>query len=451
MAAGTEAKPGRTGRTRVRWLMVFMAFLATTINYVDRTNLGVAAPYLQDELGISPSSLGFVLGAFFWTYAVFQLPSGYYVDKLGARLMYSVAVIWWSIFTAATALARGFASLFAFRLLLGVGEAGAYPSNAKVVSEWFPRQERALATGIFDSGARAGTALALPIVTAIIATLGWRASFVITGLLGLVWVVFWIWLYRRPRQQPMASEEEVRYIEAGGGRTVEQEDQREEEGEPPSESVRWRDLFRYRTIWGMMLGFFCLNFVIYFFITWFPSYLVDARGFDLLKLGIYGAIPALVSLPGSWVGGFVSDSLLRRGMSLTLARKIPLVGGMLFASVIALAVIVPSAVWALVLLSICYASLTFAAASVWSLPADVAPTPGQVGSIGGIQNFASNLAGIASPGFVGILVGASGGSFVLALVVTGGIAIVGALSYLFVVGRVEPLPPIGSQGSSQQA
>ena len=249
----------------------------------------------------------------------------------------------------------------------------------------------------------------------------------------------------------MASEEEVRYIEAGGGRAVEREDRREGEGEPPSGSVRWRDLFRYRTIWGMMLGFFCLNFVIYFFITWFPSYLVDARGFDLLKLGIYGTIPALVSLPGSWIGGFVSDSLLRRGMTPTLARKIPIVSGMVFASVIALAVIVPSAVWALVLLSICYASLTFAAASVWSLPADVAPTPGQVASIGGIQNFASNLAGIASPGFVGILVGATGGSFVLALVVTGGIAIVGALSYLFVVGRVEPLPPIGSQGSSQQA
>src|SRR5918911_3786528 len=223
MAAGTEAKPGRT---RVRWFMVFMAFLATTINYVDRTNLGVAAPYLQDELGISPSSLGFVLGAFFWTYAIFQLPSGYYVDKLGARLMYSVAVIGWLVFTAATALARGFVSLFAFRLLLGVGEAGAYPSNAKVVSEWFPRQERAFATSIFDSGARVGTALSLPIVTAVIATFGWRTSFVVTGILGLIWVVFWVWLYRSPHKQPRASAEEIAYIEAGGAREVEREEER---------------------------------------------------------------------------------------------------------------------------------------------------------------------------------------------------------------------------------
>jgi MFS family permease len=180
--------------------MVILAFLATSINYIDRANLGVAVPFMEKELHIGEASMGLILGAFFWTYAVFQLPAGYYVDRLGARLMYSVAVVWWSIFTAATALARGFASLFAFRLLLGIGEAGAYPSNAKVVSEWFPRQERAFATSIFDSGARVGTALSLPIVTAVIAAFGWRTSFVVTGVLGLIWVVFWIWLYRSPHK-----------------------------------------------------------------------------------------------------------------------------------------------------------------------------------------------------------------------------------------------------------
>jgi ACS family glucarate transporter-like MFS transporter len=209
--------------------------------------------------------------------------------------------------------------------------------------------------------------------------------------------------------------------------------------------MRWRDLFRYRTVWGMMLGFFCLNFVIYFFITWFPTYLHDARHFTILKTGFFGVIPAIVAIFGGWLGGWVSDRLYRRTGDLNRARKICLVGGMLFSSVIALSVVVPSATTALVLLSISYASLTFAAASVWSLPADVAPTEGQVASIGGIQNFASNLAGVGSPFFVGALYDLTG-SFVVPLVVIGCIAVVGALSYAVVIRRVEPLPLLSPRG-----
>ncbi len=434
---GDRGAPGQ--RSNIRWFMVFLAFAATSINYIDRANLGVAAPFIQKDLHLGSAEMGLILGGFFWTYAIFQLISGWLVDRLGPRIMYSVSTIWWSIFTAATALGQAFASLFAFRLLLGVGESAAYPSNAKVVSEWFPKQERAFATSIYDSGARVGTAVALPLVVFLVATLGWRASFVITGVFGLVWVVFWIWLYRAPRKHPYASTSEVEYIEAGGARSVE----RETRADRAPNEIHWLDLFKYRTIWGMMLGFFCLNFVIYFFITWFPSYLVDARHFSLLKLGIFGAIPALVAIPGGWLGGLVSDHLFRRGLSLTKARKICLVGGMLFSSVIALAVIVPSAVVALALLAVSYASLTFAAASIWSLPADVAPTPGYVASIGGIQNFASNIAGIVITSFVGIELARNHGSYVIPLVVAGGIAIVGALSYLFIVGDIEPLPVEG--------
>ena len=442
MAATQSA--GRSRITRVRWFMVFLAFLGIAINYIDRANLGVATPFIQKELNIGDSAMGLILGAFFWTYAVFQLPMGYSADRFGARIVYAFAVVWWSVFTAATSLARGFVSLFGFRLLLGIGEAGGYPSCAKVVSQWFPRQERAFATSIFDSGARVGTALSLPIVAGLIGAFGWRTSFVVTGALGIVWVVFWIWLYRSPHKQSRASEAEIQYIEAGGARTADYD--RSRAGTQTS-GIRWRDLFRYRTIWGMMLGFFCLNFVIYFFITWFPKYLVDARHFDLLQLGIYGTIPALVAIPGGWLGGLVSDGLVRRGASITVARKTCLVGGMLFSSVIILAALVPSAAGALALLSVSYASLTFAAASVWSLPADVAPETTQfsatwVGSIGGIQNFASNIAGILSPLVVGFFVGTTG-SFVTGLVIAGVLAIVGAMSYLFIVGRIEPLSTEG--------
>jgi ACS family D-galactonate transporter-like MFS transporter len=414
-------------RTRVRWLMVVMAFLATTINYIDRANLGVAAPFIQRELHLSGTQTGWVLGAFFWTYAAFQLPSGWAVDRLGARLVYALAVIWWSVFTAATSVARGFVSLVGFRLLLGSGEAPAYPCNAKVVADWFPRQERAFATSIFDSGARVGTALSLPIVSAIIGALGWRASFVITGLLGLAWAAVWVRVYRVPRQHAWVSQAEVDYLEAGQAASV-----------PLGPPLSWRRLFRYRTVWGMMLGFFCLNFVIYFFITWFPTYLVRARGFTLLKLGSYGMIPPLAAVFGGYLGGLVSDRLTRSGMSLTWARKVPIVGGMLVSSSIGLAVLVPTAGWALALFALSYSGLTFAAASVWSLPADVAPTRGYVGSIGGIQNFASNLADIAITYYVGHVVDRTG-NFVVALAVAGGFSLLGAFSYLVIVPEVAPL------------
>jgi ACS family D-galactonate transporter-like MFS transporter len=412
----------------VRWQIIFLAFLGTSISYIDRANLGVAMPYLQRELGLGPGAAGLALGAFFWTYAFGQLPAGWFVDRMGPRVAYTVAVVWWSSFTAATALARGFASLFGLRLLLGAGESPAYPANAKVVSEWFPRTERAFASSIFDSGARVGPALALPLVTTVVARFGWRASFLVTGALGLGWALVWYVCYRHPSQHPRVGEAERAHImEERCAPTVAQG--------PP---VRWRDLFRHRTVWGLMLGFFCLSFVIYFFITWFPSYLVAARGFTLLKMGLYGSIPALFAIPCGYLGGLCSDLLVRRGLHPTWARKIPIVCGMLLSSSIALAVIVPSAVAALALLSLCYGSLAFAAASIWSLPSDLAPTPRHVASLAGIQNFASNLAGVSIAAFVGFMVERTGG-FVVPLVAAGGFSVVGAFSYLVIVGPVEPL------------
>ena len=439
-ATGASTAPSAGGplkarRGNLRWMVVGMCFLGTSINYLDRANISIAMPDIVKEFGISHTVEGLVLGAFFWTYALFQLPAGHFIDKLGARVMYTFAVVWWSVFTALTAVSTGFASLFGFRLGLGVGESAAYPANAKVVSKWFPKRERALATSIYDSGARFGSAIALPIVAFIIAGLGWRASFVITGMVGVIWAIGWAVWYRDPRRKAGLRETELRYIEEGGAR-ADSEQSPEDAASAPQ--LRWRDLFRYRTVWGMMIGFFCLNFVIYFFITWFPTYLTDARGFSLLGTGIYGTIPAIVAIFGGWLGGWVSDRIYDRTGDLNKARKICLVGGMLFSSVIALAVIVPSAGMALFLLSVSYASLTFAAASIWSLPADVSPTEHQVASLGGIQNFASNLAGVGSPFFIGALYDATG-SFVIPLVVVGGIALVGAVAYAVIIKRVEPL------------
>jgi ACS family D-galactonate transporter-like MFS transporter len=411
--------------------MVFLCFLATAINFIDRANLSVAAPVIQRELNFDDTTKGLILGAFFWTYALFQMPGGYMADRIGVRITYAFAVIWWSIFTSLTALGRNVISLFAFRLGLGIGEAAAYPSNAKVVGLWFPRRERVLAASIFDSGTRVGTAVSLPIVTYLILTFGWRASFVVTGTFGLIWVVLWLAFYRDPNKS-RANAAELEYIRQDGARI---------EDVAGGPKIRWVDLFRYRTIWGMMLGFFCLNFVIYFFITWFPSYLVSARHFSLPQLGAFGSIPALIAIPGGWLGGLTGDYLYRRGWSLTRTRKTCLVGGMLVSSVVALAAIAPTVVLTLTFLSISYASLAFTGASIWSLPSDVAPTPAHVASIAGIQNFASNLAGILMTFYFGYAVQHSK-SYVIPLSVAGALCIVGALSYLFLVGRIEPLPRI---------
>ncbi|HYZ22921.1 MAG TPA: MFS transporter [Rhodopila sp.] len=414
-----------------RWLMIVMCCLANTINYVDRANLAVAAPTMQRELGLDAATMGVILGGFFWTYAFMQMPFGWFADRVGARISMTIAVAWWSVFTALTAVARSTAALMGCRLLLGVGEAGAYPSMAKVAANWFPNRERALASSIFDSGSRIGAALSLPLVAWLIATFNWETSFVVTGALGLAWAVVWIAIYRDPEHHASVTPEQLARLRAERQQTVK-----------TGPKVSWASLFRYRTIWGMMIGFFCLNFVIYFFITWFPTYLVKARGFSLKELGTLGLLPGLISIPGGWFGGIVSDWLYRRGWSLTAARKTCLVGGMLLSSVITVSAFAPNVYVALACFAVAYGSLAFTAASIWSLPGDVAPTPAHVASIGGIQNFASNLAGIVTTTFTGVMLTITSGSFAIPLTVAGAFCVLGAAVYLFMVGEIAPLPPL---------
>jgi len=248
-------------------------------------------------------------------------------------------------------------------------------------------------------------------------------------------------IYRDPERHRGVSPEQLQRLQA-------------ERGTPKAAGgaeTSWASLFRYRTIWGMMIGFFCLNFVIYFFITWFPTYLVQARGFSLSQLGMLSVLPALVAIPGGWIGGFTSDALYRRGWSLTAARKICLVGGMLTSSVITLSAFAPNVYVALLCFAVSYASLAFTAASIWSLPGDVAPSSAQVASIGGIQNFASNLAGIVTTTFTGVMLTITSGSFIVPLVVAGGFCLLGAIAYLFVVGEIAPLPPLPQPSGSQRA
>ncbi|GIG70570.1 MFS transporter [Phytomonospora endophytica] len=416
----------------MRWAIIWLAFAGLTINYLDRSSISVALPFMGEDIHLDKTQQGLILAAFFWSYDFCQLAAGWYVDKVGARRSFTIAAVWWSIFTMITAAVHSFWTLIGARLLLGAGESPAPATSAKVTATWFPQRERGLATGIWDSGSRVGAVIAIPIVTLIIHFAGWRTTFIIIGILGLAWAVGWWKAYRDPDKHRRVNAEELAYIREGGARIAADDD-------AEAAKLPWRRLFRYRTVLGMMFGFFCLNSVIYFFITFFPTYLVEERDFSLLKLGFFGMIPGICAVLSGWLGGWLADRAIRRGVPVTRVRKTIIVAGMAGGSVIILAVIVPQAWMALALLSLAYASLTFAGTGIWALPADVAPSSAHVASIGGIQNFASNFAGILTPIMVGYLADETG-SFVLPLTIIGVIALVGALNYLFVIGKIEPLP-----------
>jgi ACS family D-galactonate transporter-like MFS transporter len=423
------------GASNVRYRILGLCFLGLVMNYLDRANLSVALPYIDTEfnLHLSNTEKGLILGAFFWAYDGMMLIAGWFTDKVGSRRAFSLAAVWWSFFTIATSFTTSFATLFGARFLLGAGEAPAYPSSTKAASHWFPKTERAFATAIIDSGSRVGNVLALPVVTAIIALASWHYSFVILGLLGFIWAAVWYWYYREPTEHSGANDLERRYIIDNGSRNSATDD-------PEAAKLRWIDLFRYRTIWGMMLGFFCLNFIIYFFLTWFPDYLKNAQGLSLAQLGTLGTIPGIVAIVAGWCAGLYADKLIRRGVDVTLVRKTVTVGGMLGGGFILGAALIPSLYAALFFLAVAYSSLAIAATGIWSLPADIAPSSNHVASIGGIQNFASNLAGIFSPYIFGALLDRFNGSYAPAFAVAACVAVVGACSYAFIVGRAEPLP-----------
>jgi len=412
----------------LRWQMIALCFVANIINFLDRSNLAIAVPRIEAELHLSPFQIGLALSAFFWTYALMQIPVGWMIDRFGVRRCLAGSVLWWSFFTAATAFVSGLPSLIGARLLLGIGEAGALPGFAKVAFNWFTRTERGFASSIFDSGSRVGSALALPLVAWLVASVGWRHSFIWTGALGFIWVFIWLCLYRDPKDHKRVTEAQRVLLHDSQGI-----------GQAATEAapVSLGYLLRQRTIWGMMIGFFCLNFAIYFFITWFPSFLMNARHFSLEDVRYYGLFPALFAIPFGWIGGAVSDALLRRGWSATRARKSCLVGGMIVSCVIAFAPIVESSVTALVLMGISYAALAFTAANIWTLPGEVAPSAANVALIGALQNGAANLAGIGISTSTGLLLMLTGGSFVLPLALAGALCLVGAFAYLFIMGPVE--------------
>ena len=418
---------GAKRTTRVRFLILALVTGGTMINYLDRTLLSVAAPSVTKELGLDAAVMGLVFSVFSWTYAAAQIPGGVFLDRFGARVTYALSVTFWSVFTLLQGFAGGLGSLLAFRLGLGIAEAPCYPANSRIMNMWFPQQERARATGVYSVGQYFGLAFLSPVLFWISATFGWRSLFLLVGIIGIAFGGLWYVVYRDPSDSKTVSAAELAHIEAGGGFAKKVEHQKFE----------FRNIGRllsHRQILGASLGQFASNSTLVFFLTWFPTYLATERHMAWLKVGFFAVLPFIAASVGVALGGVISDMLLKKTGSANIGRKLPVVGGLLLASTIVTANFVDNNVLVIAIMSVAFFGQGMCNLG-WTLITDVAPK-NFIGLTGGVFNLCANLAGIITPLVIGLIV-AKTGSFVWALAFIGTIALLGALSYIFIIGDVK--------------
>ncbi len=414
-----------------------MLVVAGAVNYIDRATLAVANPLIREELGLSLSQMGYLLSAFLWSYAFSQLPTGAMVDKLGPRRLLTMGLSLWSLAQLLGGLVQGFNQFFAARLLLGVGEAPQFPTGARVVRDWFNPRDRGLATGVFNCASTLGTAIALPLLTFLMLRFGWRATFVIMGAAGLLVAVVWFALYRDPPDVALTAAENAYRTE----------------GDPPGQRTEvtfreWKLLFRFRTTWGMILGYFGCIYLTWIYAAWLPGYLEIERHMSVKATGIAAAVPFACGVVGGVLGGYLADVLVRRGVSPVGSRKYPAAVALLGTSACTLAAAyVTSNTLAVAFISASLFLVYVTSTCAWALSSVAAPT-NCTASIGAMQNFGGYLGGALAPTVTGLIV-QSTGSFVLALVVGAAIGIASAASYLFVVQ--EPITATGMDRVSAPA
>lgn len=401
------------------------------INYLDRTVLGIAAPFLTRDLGLDAAEMGLVFSAFSWSYAVLQIPGGIFLDRFGTRITYFIAASFWSAITALMGVVHSLEALLLTRIGVGVFEAPCFPANSRILAIWFPQHERARANGIYSFGQYVGLGfLSVPLFW-LTQRLGWRGLFFIVGGFGVLFSILWWMLYRNPADSRTANAEEIAYIEAGGGG--------EYKGAPVG--FRWRHvaaLLKHRQVLGASIGQFGGNSTQVFFVTWFPTYLVTARGMTFIQAGFVTSLPYIGASIGVLAGGFFSDLLLKRTGSANLARKLPIVGGMLLASTIVAANYVPAGNDAAVILIMSIAFFGQGMTNLgWTVISDVAPKK-LIGLTSGIFNFSANLAGIITPLVIGIAFQMTG-SFVGPLAYIAVVALIGALAYSVLLGDIHRL------------
>jgi sugar phosphate permease len=400
-----------------------MLVVAGVINYIDRATLAVANPLIREELGLSIADMGYLLSAFLWSYAFAQLPTGAMVDKLGPRLLLTLGLSLWSLAQLLGGLVRGFGEFFGARLLLGVGEAPQFPTCARVVRDWFNQRDRGLATGIFNCASSLGTAIAVPLLTFLMLSFGWRTMFVVMGIAGLGMAAVWYLVYRNPTELELTPEENTYRTQ----------------GDPPGQrtKVTWREwklLFRFRTTWGMIFGYFGCIYLTWIYTAWLPGYLEIQRHMSVKYTGWAAAIPFAWGVVGGVLGGYIADILVRRGVEPLKSRRYPAALALLgTAACTVAAAYVESNALAIAFISASLFLVYVTSTCAWALSSVAVPT-NCTASIGAVQNFGGYLGGALAPTVTGLIV-QNTGSFVPALVVGALIGVVSAASYLFIVDK----------------
>jgi MFS transporter, ACS family, D-galactonate transporter len=415
--------------SRARLIILGLITAGTLINYLDRTVISVAAPFLQRDLRLDSFYMGLIFSVFSWTYAASQIPGGVLLDRIGVRWTYFFSVTLWSLCTGLQGLCTGLATLLSARLALGVAEAPAFPCNSRIMSTWFPQHERARATGVYSIGQYFGLAFLSPLLFWVSANLGWRTLFLAVGALGVLFGLVWIALYTDPQQSRRANRAELDYIAAGGGL-----------GDKAGPTrFEWRNLsflIRQRQVLGASLGQFASNSTLVFFLTWFPSYLATERHMGWIKVGFAAVLPFIAATVGVVSGGVLSDFLLRSTGSANIARKLPIVSGLLLAASIVSANFMHQDAWVIVIMSVAFFGQGMCNLG-WTLITDVAPKR-LIGLTTGVFNLCTNFAGIVTPLVVGFILKHTG-SFAWGLAFIAALALGGALSYVFIVGDVRRL------------
>jgi MFS transporter, ACS family, D-galactonate transporter len=416
---------------RRRWAIGVLLGVGILINYFDRVNISVAAPQLQQEFGLTPADLGLLFSAFFWSYAILQVPVGIVLDRFGVVRVSRLGAFLWGVASGIVAFATGFGSIVAARVLLGVAEAPAFPANSKATGYWFPRSERATATAIFDSAAKFSNVIGVPLVALAVVWFGWRWGFGLTAILSFAYfLAYWI-VYRDPSADTKLSREERNYIVEGGATP---------EGEAEASPIGMLGyLLRNRKVWGLTIGFAAYGYSFYLFLTWLPAYLVSEMHMSIIKSAGYAAIPWMfATVSDFFVGGLLIDRMIARGYDETRVRKTVLVGGMILGLAVFGATATTSPGWAIFWISVALSGLSAAAPVGWSIPSLIAPRGG-TGTIGGVMNFFNNLMGAVAPAVTGFVVGATN-SFSMAFLVAGIVLLIGIFSFVVVLGRIEPIP-----------
>lgn len=443
----TTATPMATPRAgRLRYLILAMLFAVTTINYADRSTLSIAGDSMQKDLHISSGELGVLFSAFSWSYLVAQLPGGWLLDRYGSKKVYGAAIFLWSLFTMLQGAIGFFAGaavvlLFALRFVVGVAEAPSFPGNSRIVAAWFPTGERGFASALFNSAQYFATVAFAPLMGWLVTALGWEHVFTVVGGAGVVLALVWTRVIHPPRSHPRMTRAELDHISAGGAlidmdAPTAEEDMRAKEATSGRRNLRHvAALLRNRTLLGVFVGQYFINTITWFFLTWFPVYLVQERGMSILEAGFVSSLPALCGFVGGVLGGFLSDRLARR-TSLTAARKIPIVTGLLLSTGIIVCNYVTASWLVVVIMSLAFFGKGMGALG-WAVMSDVSPQR-IAGLAGGLFNTFGALAGIVTPLVIGYILDATG-SFDLALAFVSVCAALAVASYLFVVRDIARL------------